>query len=64
MSNCSIWSASVCKVSIALQEPKAVALMLHKMVFQLSGKVVALHLDYSTAKVYLCNPGGRASLSF
>ena len=31
---------------------------LHKMAFHLTGKVVALHLDNSTAKAYLCNQGG------
>ena len=32
------------------------------MAFQLSGKVVALCLDKSTAKAHLCNQGGTASL--
>ena len=36
-------------------------MMLHKMAFCLSGKVVALHLDNSTAKAYLCNQGGTVS---
>ena len=36
-------------------------MMLCRMVFCLSGKVVALHLDNSTAKAYLCNQGGRVS---
>ena len=31
------------------------------MAFCLSGRVVALHLDYSTAKAYLCNQGGTVS---
>ena len=31
------------------------------MAFHLSGKVVALHLDNSTAKTYLCNQGGTVS---
>ena len=31
------------------------------MAFCLSGKVVALHLDNSTAKAYLCNQGGTVS---
>ena len=35
--------------------------MLHRMAFCLSGKVVALHLDNSTAKAYLCNQGGTVS---
>ena len=35
--------------------------MLHRMAFRLSGKVVALHLDNSTAKAYLCNQGGTVS---
>ena len=36
-------------------------MMLHRMVFCLFGKVVALHLDNSTAKAYLCNQGGTVS---
>ena len=52
----------MCKVHIALQELQPVALMLHKMLFQLSHKVVALPLDKSTTKAYLCNQGGTASL--
>ena len=36
--------------------------MLHRMDFYLFGKVVALHLDNSTAKAYLCNQGGTVSL--
>ena len=35
--------------------------MLCKVAFWLSGKVVALHLDNSTAKAYLCNQDGTAS---
>ena len=31
------------------------------MVFQLSVKVVALHLDNNTVKAYLCNQGGTVS---
>ena len=45
-----------------LQGPLAVAFMLHKMAFQLSSEVVALHLYSITAKGYLCNQGGTASL--
>ena len=37
-------------------------LMLCKMTFQLSSKVVALHLDITIAKTCLCNEGGTASL--
>ena len=40
---------------------KAVAVMLRRMAFHLCGKVVALHLDNSTAKAYLCNQGGTVS---
>ena len=36
--------------------------MLHRMTFHLSGKVVAKHLDNSTAKVYLCKQGGTVFL--
>ena len=40
---------------------QAVAIMLCRIAFHLSGKVVALHLDNSTAKAYLCNQGGTVS---
>ena len=36
-------------------------MMLCRMAFHLSGKVVALHLDNSTAKAYLYNQGGTVS---
>ena len=52
------WSDSMHKIHKALQELKTVALMLHRMVFDLFCKVVALHLDKSTANAYLCNQGG------
>ena len=51
------WSGSMCRAYTALQELQAVAMILHRMAFQLSSKVVALHLDNSTAKAYLCNQG-------
>ena len=55
------WSGSLCWAHIALQELQAVAIMLHRMAFCLSGKMVALYLDNSTAKAYLCNQGGIVS---
>ena len=55
------WSGSLCRAHIALQQLQAVAVMLHRMAFCLSGKVVALHLDNSTTKVYLCNQCGTVS---
>ena len=55
------WSGSLSRAHIALQELQAVAIMLHRMAFCLSGKVVALHLDKSTAKVYLSSQGGTVS---
>ena len=55
------WSGSMCRAHIALQELQAITMMLCRMAFHLSGKVVALHLDNSTAKAYLCNQGGRLS---
>ena len=55
------WSGSLSRAHIALQELQAVAVMLRRMAFHLSGKVVALHLDNSTAKAYLCNQGGTVS---
>ena len=55
------WSGSMCRAHIALQELQVVVMMLCRMAFYLSGKVVALHLDNSTVKAYLCNQGGTAS---
>ena len=55
------WSGSVCRAHIALQEFQAIAMMLHRVAFHLSDKVVALHLDNSTAKTYLCDQGGMVS---
>ena len=55
------WSGSLARAHIALQELQAVDVMLRRMAFCLSGKVVALHLDNSTAKAYLCNQGGTVS---
>ena len=55
------WSGSLSSAYTALQQLQAVAIMLRRMAFCLSVKVVALHLDNSTAKVYLCNQGGTVS---
>ena len=55
------WSVSMCRAHIALQELQAIAMMLHRMAFPLSGMVVALHLDNSTATTYLYNQGGTVS---
>ena len=55
------WSGSMCMAHIALQELQAFAMILHSMAFCLSGKVLALHLDNSTAKAYLCNQVGTVS---
>ena len=54
---CRTWAGSQCNVDIVFQKLYAVALMLHRMAFCLSSKVVRLHLDYITTKVYLCNQG-------
>ena len=52
----------MCRAHIALQELQAVAIMLHRNgLLPLPVKVVALHLDNSTAKAYLCNQGGTVS---
>ena len=40
------------KIGIALEKLHTVAFMLPKMAFELSSKVVALHLDKSNDKVY------------
>ena len=55
------WSGSMCRAHIALQELEAITMMLCRMAFQLSGKVVALHVDNSTAKAYVCNQDGSVS---
>ena len=52
---------STCRAHIALQELQAIVMMLLRMAFHLSGKVVALHLHNGTAKVYLCNHGHTVS---
>ena len=51
-------SVSMCRAHIALQVLQAFAVMLCRMAFCLSGRVIALHLDNSTVKGYLCNQGG------
>ena len=51
----------MCRAHIALQELQAITMMLSRMAFHISGKVVALHLGNSTTKVYLCNQGGTVS---
>ena len=55
------WSGSLCRAYIALQEHQAIAMKLCRMAFHISGKVVALYLDNSTAKAYLCNQSGTVS---
>ena len=55
------WSGSLCRAHITLQELHAVAVMLNRMAFCFSHKVVALYFDNSTAKAYLCNQGGTVS---
>ena len=61
VSCCITLPTSMCKGHIALQELQAVSLMLHKMAFWLSCKVVALHLDSGTAKAFICNQSNTAS---
>ena len=51
----------MCRAHIVLQELQAIAIMLCRMAIYLSGKVVTLHLDNSSAKAYLCNQGGTLS---
>ena len=51
----------MCKACIALQELQAVAMILSRMVFWLSGMVFAFHLDNCSTKAYLCNQGGTVS---
>ena len=54
----------MCKAHIALWKLQAVVTMLCRMVFQLSGKVAALHLGTCTVKACLCNQGGTVSPFF
>ena len=49
----------VCVGLIVFQEHQAITMILHRIVS--TYKVVALHLDNSTAKAYLCNQGGTVS---
>ena len=58
------WLGSMYRAHIASQELQAIAMMLCRMAFCISGKVVALHLDNSTTKAYLCNQGGTVSHFF
>ena len=53
-----LWSGSMFRVHIDLWELQVIALVLHRMAFQLPGTVVALQLENSTAKAYSCNQGG------
>ena len=55
-------SSCMFRVHTAIQELQAVTLMSCRMPFQLSGKLVALQLDNSTAKAYVCNEGGTVFL--
>ena len=61
LSFCRTWSGSIYNVHIALQEIQKSVLMLCRMAFS-SGNVVALHLDSSAAKAYLCNKESTMSL--
>ena len=58
------WSGSMCMAHISLQELQAFAMMLCRMAFYLSGKVVALYLDNGISKAYLCYQGGTVSSFF
>ena len=49
------------RAHIALQEFQPVAMMLGKIAFCVSGKLIALHSDNSTANAYLCNQGATVS---
>ena len=58
------WAGFLCRAHIALQELQAIAMMLCRVAFCLSGKVVTLHLDNSIAKGYLCNQVVQCLLFF
>ena len=49
---------------IALQGLQVDVLILHRMAFHLPSKLVALHLDNSTANSYIHNQGDTESISF
>ena len=55
------WSDSMCRAHIALKELQVVTMKLLRLAFHLPGKVVALYLNNSTAKAYLCNEAGTVS---
>ena len=55
-------SGSMHRVHIALQELQAIVLMQCRMSFHLSGNVITLLEDNSTAKDHLCNQGSTVSL--
>ena len=48
-------SCSVCKIHLTLQECQVLALVLHRMAFHISGKIIDFYLDSNTAKAYLCH---------
>ena len=48
------------RVYIAIQEPLAVELMLHRMAFSLIWQGGHLTFGCNTAKAYLCNQGGTS----
>ena len=58
-----VWSDSMHEAHITFQELHAIGLMLCRMAFCLSGKMVALQLDNSTTKAYLCDQDVRVFLS-
>ena len=55
------WSGSVYGAHTAFQELQAIALVLCRIAFWLSGNVVVLQWDNSTAEVYLCNQGSTVA---
>ena len=57
LSFCRTWLGWMCDVHTAFWELQMLALMLDTVAFCLSAMVVALHLNNSTAKAYLCNQG-------
>ena len=51
----------MCRAHIALQKLQAIEMMLHRMIFELSSMVVALHMDNCPTKAYFCNQSGTVS---
>ena len=59
---CRTWLGSLCNVDIDFQELQEVVVMLCRMAFCLSMKIVVLHQYNITAKAHICNQDSLVSL--